>query len=114
MARRDVMDGGGERGRLRDGGAMSLRQIGAELGSQQAPTVLRDLSRRRSGAGSSSVPPERPVTASDAPGAGNGTDGVDLSDYESVTTELQRLYTVMASGVRVPVNQTATHRATPC
>ena len=84
---------------LRDGG-MSLRAI-AEATGTSAPTVMRDLR-----AGATSETPERPVTASDAPGAGNGTDGVDLSDYESVTAELQRLYVLMASGVRVPVNQT--------
>ena len=84
---------------LRAGGE-SLRNIGAELGVSAA-TVMRDLR-----AGASAETPERPVTASDAPGAGKGTDGVDLSDYESVTAEMQRLYVLMASGVRVPVNQT--------
>ena len=88
---------------LRDGGA-SLRQIAEEVGVSAA-TALRDV-RAAGDAGSSSAAPERPVTASDAPGAGNGTDGVDLSDYESVTAEMQRLYAAMASGVRVPVNQT--------
>ena len=87
---------------LRDGG-MSLRDIATATGTS-APTVMRDL---RAGASEpSSETPERPVGASDAPGAGNGTDDVDLSDYASVVKEMQRLYAAMAAGERVPVSQT--------
>ena len=50
---------------MRDGGA-SLSEIGEALGVSKA-TAMRDC---RAAGGAASVLPERPVTASGAPGAG--------------------------------------------
>ena len=87
---------------LRDGGA-SLRAIAEALGISPA-TAMRDC-RVKGGAGSASVPPERGETASDGAGAGTSTGGVDLSDYASVTAEMQRLYAALAAGEKIPASQ---------